>query len=646
MRKLINTLTILTVLASPSFAAKITDINLLNINGKLRLVLKTDGNCQVKEKKNEGSYNFFLEGCIADKRKVYGYRDDLIKIIDIVPLENGTEVKIVPVNKINVSYTVFPKATTFVIASPTFAMFKTYETHDSFIIDTGTNVPFKFKKSGRQIVFSSDTAVLKESEKLLNSRFVDKIKTYSTGKKSYIVVLLKKDFPVQVLNRGSKYEIKFLSPSQKKVADGVQGKIINENIETKKIKLDFTNADVRTVVRAIADIVGLNVVFDPEVKGTVFIRFLTPVSWEEALKAVVEPLGFTYIKKKDYIRIASKQKILEELATEPIHTYIVPLNYAYAQEVAKIIEKYLNAEEKKGKKLNTRELVEVDERTNSLILKVTKSHYEKIMEIIKHTDKMTRQVSIEAKIVLVDTSLEKQLGVNWSLAAWGSGSNLYKAGSFQANDAVTIPGVATGSIGNAATMPSQPYTLAVGILKKDQSLRAELAIKASELTGNGKLVSQPKVVTLDNKEATIEQGMEIPYKVIDENGNISTEFKKASLILKVKPHVTNDNKIMLDLEIKKDKPNYDYVAITGNTEPAIDTRNVKTQIMVNNGDTLVIGGIYEQEKSKSKAGVPLLSKIPLLGWLFKNEVVKNSNSQLLIFITPKVISSEGSGGEG
>lgn len=630
MKKLMNTFTVLTLLSSSAFAAKISSVNLLNINGELKLIFKTDGQCQVEKREDKDFYKFLLKGCTIDNRKVYGYRGNLVKVIDILPLENSTEIKIVPVDRVRVSYTTLPRATTFTIVPYRFALLKTYEKKNSFIIDTGTDVPFKFDRKGDKIVLSAEGVVLKNSEKVLNSPFVEKIKTYSTGEKSYIILSLKKNYPVQVLSNGSKYEIRFLTKSQGK---NVQGGVV------KKIKLDFTNADVRTVVRAIADIVGLNVVFDPEVKGTVSVRFLTPVDWEEALKAVLEPLGFTYVREKDYIRVTSKKKLLEEMAAEPVHTYIVPLNYAYAEEVAKVIEKYLNAEDKKGRKLNTKELVEVDERTNSLILKVTKSHYEKIMEIIKHTDKMTKQVSIEAKIVLIDTSLEKQLGVNWSLAAWGSGSDLYKAGSFQANDAVVIPGITTNSMGNAATMPLQPYTLAVGILKKDQSLRAELAIKASELTGDGKLVSQPKVVTLDNKEAVIEQGMEIPYKVIDENGNISTEFKKASLILKVKPHVTNDNKIMLDLEIKKDKPNYDYVAITGNTEPAIDTRNVKTQIMVNNGDTLVIGGIYEQEKSKSKAGIPLLSKIPLLGWLFKNEVVKNSNSQLLIFITPKVINN-------
>ncbi len=640
MRKLIHTFTVFAMISSASVAATISDINLINVNGALRLIFKTDGKCEVEKSTDNGIVKLLLNNCKTDSRKVFGKQDGIVKVVDIAPTSLGTEVKVVPDTKVDISYVAYPKVTTILIVPDKYLLPEIKKTATGVVLDLKTDIPFRILKEKRKIIFISKKPVFKTMEKKLNSSYVDRVKTYSTSKASYLELYLKTDLPAQIVNSGNGYEVNFLNFTTRNLSNGSE-------LKSKKIKLDFANTDVRTVVRAIADMVGVNVVFDPEVKGKVSIRFLTPVDWKDALKAVIEPLGFTYLRDDNYLRITSKKRILEETAYEPVNTYIVSLNYAYAEEVAKIVKSYLGNIDNKGKKLKTKELVEIDERTNSLILKVTEDHYKKIMDIVKHTDKMTRQVSIEARIVLIDTSFEKQLGVNWNFALWGSGSETYRSGSFQANDAVTIPGITTSALGNAATIATQPYTLAVGILKKDQSLRAELAIKASELTGDGKLVSQPKVVTLDNKEAVIEKGMEIPYKVIDENGNISTEFKKASLILKVKPHVTNNERIMLNLEIKKDKPNYDYVAITGNTEPAIDTRNVKTQIMVNNGDTLVIGGIYEQEKSKSKAGIPLLSKIPLLGWLFKNEVVKNSNSQLLIFITPKVISTgNGIGGGG
>ncbi|WP_457567398.1 type IV pilus secretin PilQ [Desulfurobacterium sp.] len=632
MRKLLNILTVIPVLTASAMAGTISNVNLVDLNGELRMTLLTDEQCKILENRAGDVYNLHLRNCRIAARKVLNPRDNLVKLIEIVPESDGSLVKIVPVDKVRVSYTAYPRATTIVVSPSDLVTPAVTTTDEGVNITVNGGADFSISKSPGKIILSASGYSLKTTEKKIKSPYVDRVSTYSSNGRSYIVISLKTDVPAQVLKVGNTYEIKFLTPESSELSQS-----------DRKIKLDFTNADVRTVVRAIADTVGVNVVFDPDVKGKVSVRFLTPVSWKEALKAVLEPLGYTYVKEKDYLRIASKKTLMQEVKYEPVNTYIVPLNYAYASEVAKLVKKYLGSAESKNSKVKaaSKELVEVDERTNSLILKVTKEHYEKIMDIIKHTDKITKQVSIEAKIVLVSSSFEKDLGVNWNLAFY-TGSDWqhsYKTGSFQLNDGITIPGVTSPtSIGNVYNIPSQPYTLALGILNKGQSLRAELALQASELNGDGKLVSQPKVVTLDNKEATIEQGMEIPYKVIDENGNISTEFKKASLILKVKPHVTNDNKILLDLEIKKDKPNYDYVAITGNSEPAIDTRNVKTQIMVNNGDTLVIGGIYEQEKSKSQTGVPLLSKIPLLGWLFKNEIVKDSNSELLIFITPKVIS--------
>jgi type IV pilus assembly protein PilQ len=188
-------------------------------------------------------------------------------------------------------------------------------------------------------------------------------------------------------------------------------------------------------------------------------------------------------------------------------------------------------------------------------------------------------------------------------------------------------------------------TLALGILNKSQTLRVELALKALEIDGDAQVISSPKALTLDNQEASIEQGIEVPYKeaTVAAGGTTTykVSFKKASLILKVKPHVTKNNDILLDIEVRKDSPNFDYVAITGNGEPAINTRNVKSRVMIRAGDTVVIGGIYEKEKSKSQSGVPILSRIPLLGWLFKNEQVQVSKNKLLIFITPVLVNSQG-----
>jgi len=403
-----------------------------------------------------------------------------------------------------------------------------------------------------------------------------------------------------------------------------------------KLALHFSNADVVAVIRAIARVANINVVIDPEVKGVVNIDFKKPVGWLEALRAVVEPLNLALKKEGSYYRIAPKEKLLKEKELEKVETYIVKLDWTKAKEVAQ--------ELKESIKTSKRESIIADEGTNSLILRLTPSHYREVLRIVKELDKPLKQVLVKAKIVQISNKAEKEFGFTWFMSALSrEGSQIASSYGFNSSDGY-LP-LFSPETQDALTVPINESTLAVGILNRSQSVRVELALKALEIEGGAQVISSPKVLTLDNQEATIEQGIEIPYTetTIGSGGATSynISFKKASLILKVKPHITEEGKIILDLEVRKDSPNYDYVMITGDREPAINTRNVKSRVIVENGSTVVIGGIYEKESSKSESRVPVISRIPLLGWLFKSSSITTSTSELLIFITPILVDHSG-----
>jgi type IV pilus secretin PilQ/predicted competence protein len=530
-----------------------------------------------------------------------------------------------------------------------------------------------------------------------------------------------------------------------------------------KVALQFTNADIKDVVEAIAKAAKINVVFDPEVQGKVNANFKNPIDWKEALKAVLEPLGLTFIETPEYYRILPKYKLFMETANEPIKTYVITLNFVKAKDLAKVIEKMINGnreikitklEETAANKQNTNESqnqrekettdklaeelarkiaqqlsrnytqsqeekshmsygnssssgennrgssnkksennfgrsrkklaeslkkeiakvlkkiedsyknqlqnkaqtvitslesVAYNDETNTLILRVTPTHYKEIRKLIKLVDKPLSQVLVKAKIVLISSKAEKEFGFSWFISGYNrlgdSSSSTYLASTYGFNSEGYSPIITPETYMQLSKMPVMDNTLALGILNKTQTMKVELALKAMELDGDAKLISSPKVLTLDNQEASIEQGVEIPYReaTVAAGGatTYSINFKKASLILKVKPHVINNGKIVMDVEVRKDSPNYDYVSITGNNEPAINTRNVKSRVMISNGSTVVIGGIFEKEKRRNSTGVPVLSRIPLLGWLFKSEKTSINKTQLLIFITPTIVNSEG-----
>ncbi len=519
---------------------------------------------------------------------------------------------------------------------PKFNVIRTVQ-GEEVVVELPTQVNPEFNKIGNRLFIKLPNLKFEPLEKKIPAKLVEKVKVKNAKGEGLIELVLSPEVAAtQVTSKGKSLFITLYGSTNSEP----KGQIKAQN-KGPKVALRFTNANVRSVVRAIANIAGVNVVFDPEVKGQVNVDFKNPVYWKDALKAVLEPLNLTFVETPEYYRILPKSKLVSQEKLEPVQTFIIPLSYVNAGEIIKDLNTIIKSDE--------RESITFNKDTNSLILKVTQSHYNQIREIVKKLDKPLKQVLVKAKIVQISTKAEKDLGFTWFISGFNrlgdSTNSTYVASTYGFNTQNYPPLITPDTYMKLSNMPVIDNTLALGILNKSQTLKVELALKAMELDGDAQIISSPKVLTLDNQEASIEQGIEIPYteSTVGAGGATSynINFKKASLILKVKPHITRDGKIILDLEVRKDSPNYDYVTITGSNEPAINTRNVKSKVIVENGSTVVIGGIYEKEKSKTTTGVPVLSRIPLLGWLFKSTNTIVSKNQLLIFITPTLVNPEG-----
>lgn len=638
------------LLSSTSYAGQLKSVDFLyssksagDINRSyLEITLVKSGDCSVSPVVKKGKEIVVdLNNCQIERPYLVGKRGNFVKQAELLP-EGKSSKLVVDLYKPGVlklsrrGSVVKLKILEGGFIKPEFNSLKTLS-GEEIVIDFPVPVKPSFEKVGNRLILQVPGVRLEPSRQRISAFYVTSARLSNTKKGGVITLFLSPSvLAVEVLPRGNQIFVKLMASKNRN-----RPSASSVSVQGPKVALHFTNADVKSVVRAIASVAGVNVVFDPEVKGKVNVDFKNPVPWKEALKAVLEPLSLTYIETPDYIRILPKSKILKEQKLEPVNDYIVPINYVNAADLVKDITKLLGKSE--------REKIAVNKQTNSLLLKVTPTHYREILRLIRSIDRPRKQVLVKAKIVQLSSKAEKDLGFTWYISGYNHfgnpASSSYVTGSYGFNTDNYTPLISPDTYMNYSNIPVMNSTLALGILNSSQTLRVELALKALEIDGEAQVISSPKVLTLDNQEATIEQGIEIPYReaTVAAGGatTYSINFKKASLILKVKPHITSDNNILLDLELHKDSPNYDYVVITGNGEPAINTRNVKSKVLVHNGDTIVIGGIYEKEKSRSVSGVPVLSRIPLLGWLFKNSQTTVSKQEMIVFITPVIVNSNG-----
>jgi len=390
-----------------------------------------------------------------------------------------------------------------------------------------------------------------------------------------------------------------------------------------KISLDFQDAELVHLFRLIADVSGYNIVVSPEVKGKVSIRLMN-VPWDHALDIILNNYGLSKIIDGNIIRIASpavfarkrkeiakaeEAKIEAKLKTEELVTRVYTVSYADPDKIREAIEK--------AKILTARGSVSIDKRTNTIIIRDIEGRHAEYEKFIKTLDLMTPQVVIDAKIVEVDTSFVKELGIQWG-ARYQRG-DVVISGRFGDFD-VNLPAPVGPGFGGA---------LGLGLVTNRFLL--DWQISALEESGRGRIISNPRIMTLSNEKATIKQGEKIPYTVIAE-GVARTEFVDAVLELTVTPQITPEGTVLMKIETRKDAADF-----ARGVPPAIDIQEAKTQVLVNDNDTVVIGGIFKTTKEEAVDGVPLLSKVPILGWLFKKERKEDTTSELLIFITPRIV---------
>lgn len=414
-----------------------------------------------------------------------------------------------------------------------------------------------------------------------------------------------------------------------------------------KLSLNFQDIEIRSVLQLIADFTNLNLVASDTVGGRITLR-LQNVPWDQALDLILKTKGLDKRQIGNVLmigpadEIASRERLelennrqVEALAV--LQTEFVQVNYAKATEVASLLSGEQGL-------LSTRGSVSVDARTNTLLIQDTAAKLDGIRSALNYLDKPVRQVIIEARIVIASTNFDKALGIRWGggtsyargstqISVGGSQttlSDLNPTGSAQGNQAagktINFPDALVVDLG--AVNPSS--TFAIGLLTDEGLLDLELS--ALESDGISEVISQPKLVTADGQTARIESGVEIPYQEASSSGATSTSFKDAVLSLEVTPQITPDDRIIMTLKVNKDS-----VGEVFNGVPSIDTRAIETQVLVENGETIVLGGVYDTSTIEAVSKTPFLGDLPYVGRLFRRTSKSEEKSELLIFITPKLI---------
>ncbi len=414
-----------------------------------------------------------------------------------------------------------------------------------------------------------------------------------------------------------------------------------------RLSLNFQNIEVRAVLQLIADFTGINMVTSDTVTGNLTLR-LKNVPWDQALDIVLKTKGLAKRESGNVMLIAPTEEIAarEKLELEaskqivelaPLISETIQVNYAKASELAALIQS------KEKSFLSARGSINIDQRTNKLLVQDTAENVDLIIALVEELDVPIRQVLIESRIVLAGTQFTRELGVKFGVSSETvSGSrSITTSGSLNAADAYNQFGV-TPQLDerlnvNLPAISSSAGSIGLAIAKLPFGTLLDLELSAAQAEGKSETISSPKVITADQQEAVIESGQEIPYQEASSSGATSVSFKKAVLSLKVTPQITPDDRIVMDLMVNKDSP--DFANLVQGVPP-INTQNVETQVLVDNGETVVLGGVYEQTKTKSINRIPFFGDLPLVGALFRNNTETNDKQELLIFVTPKLLKED------
>ncbi len=471
---------------------------------------------------------------------------------------------------------------------------------------------------------------------------------------SRLVITALGDFEQLAYQSDNQYTIE-IKPSLKRSSAEEKKEYTGE-----RLTLNFQDIDVRSVLQLLADTSGQNIVVSDSVTGNLTLR-LQNVPWDQALDIVLRTKGLDKRRQDNVIiigpteELASREKAelaarkeVQELS--PVRAEFLQVNYAKVSDLAKLIKPGSS----KDSMLSTRGSLSIDDRTNTLLVQDTADRLADIRRLVQTLDVPVRQVLIEARIVIVSETFERDLGARFGVtSASSNGSNglLSVTGNGAGADTMTQSAItnlaSTGRTTPVAVpaldnryqvnLPAANTNGSIGLSLLGGSYLIDLELSAAQNEGRSETISSPRVITANQKQATIMQGVEIPYQESASSGATTTQFKNAVLSLKVTPLITPDNRVIMDIDVSDDSVGQQVTSATGGSVPSIDTRQITTQVLVSDGQTVVLGGILETTKSKSADKVPFLADIPVLGNLFKSTTDINNKSELLIFITPKIL---------
>ncbi len=522
--------------------------------------------------------------------------------------------------------------------------------------------PASLKQEGNRVIVDFTGVTLPED---LMKRFdvvdfatpVTMFDTMRAGSGARLVVTATGDFEQLAYQTDNQYVVEVRPRSRATAAVADKDKVYTGE----RLTLNFQDIEVRPLLQLLADTSGQNIVVSDTVKGRVTLR-LQNVPWDQALDIVLKTKGLDMRRKDNVILVAPQAELaaqekaeleahkdIQELA--PLRTEFLTVNYAKATEIARLVKSGGG-----GSLLSQRGNVTVDERTNTLLVQDTAENLTAIRNMVATLDIPVRQVLIESRIVIVADDFSRDLGVRAGFTRISDDVKDLMAisGSSQATD--SIMGSALDNLANSGQpfpveVPFGPAferynvnmpvanpagRIALSILDFDDFL-IDLELSAAQSEGRGEIKSTPRVITANQREAIIEQGVEIPYQESASSGATTTQFKKAVLSLKVTPQITPDDRVILDLVVTKDSVGQLVPSATGGFVPSIDTRNIQTQVLVKDGQTVVLGGIMETERRDTVKKVPGLGDVPVLGGLFRTKSKVNNRDELLIFVTPKIL---------
>jgi type IV pilus assembly protein PilQ len=516
------------------------------------------------------------------------------------------------------------------------------------------SIPVDVREQGGKIIMevfkaTIDSALIQSLDVMDFATPVSKIETKPVGENVVIEISPtgEYDYLAYQANEIFAVEVRSLTKQEKEL-------LLKERLvfTGDRLSLNFQDIEVRAVLQLLADFTGLNLVTSDTVDGRITLR-LKNVPWDQALDIILKSKGLTKRQVDNVIMVAPTEEVaareqleleslqkIEELA--PLRSDFIQVNYAKAQDLADLLKSEEN------RLLSERGNVTVDVRTNTLLIQDTSAKLEDIRRLLQKLDIPVRQVLIESRIVIANNDFAKDLGVRFGTNFDGSFDDNYTliGGALEGhlnNTSNFAPGIENnGDDGDdadrEALMVNLPVNSASGglnfLVGKVGSYLLQLELSAMQTEGRGELISSPRVITSDQTQATIKQGVEIPYQALTASGATRVAFKEALLKLDVTPHITPDDRVRMDLLINKDNPDYSRTVLG---VPPIDTRRIETTVLVDNGETVVLGGVFERNKAKSSEKVPFFGDLPYAGVLFRRNEQVDENNELLIFVTPKIL---------